>query len=63
MTEPFTYLSATQSLDKTPLEYRAGDRFTLDYLVLVYSSARPSAQIEERYNFWARTIATAFNER
>jgi len=56
MTEPFTYLSATQSLDKAPLEYRAGDHFSLDYLVLVYPSIRTPAQIEERFQSWAREL-------
>ena len=40
---PFAYLSATQALDKEPLEYRAGEKFTLDYLVLV-SPQPPSPQ-------------------
>ena len=56
MTEPFTYLSATQSLDKAPLEYRPGDRFSLDYLVLAYPSIRTPAQIEERFQSWAREL-------
>jgi hypothetical protein len=57
MIEPFTYLSATQGLDQAPLEYRAGDRFRLDYLVLVYSAVRTAAQIEARYQAWAREPA------
>jgi len=56
MTEPFTYLSATQGLDKAPLEYRAGDRFSLDYLVLVYPFVRAPAQIEERYQAWCKEL-------
>jgi hypothetical protein len=56
MTEPFTYLSVTQSLDKAPLEYRAGDHFSLDYLVLVYPGVRPPAQIEQRYQSWTREL-------
>lgn len=56
MTEPFTYLSATQGLDKAPLEYRAGDRFAIDHLVLVYPAARTAAQIETRYLAWAREL-------
>jgi hypothetical protein len=56
MTEPFTYLSATQRLDKAPLEYRAGERFRLDYLVLVYPAVRTSAQIEASYQAWAREL-------
>lgn len=54
MTEPFTYLAATQGLDKAPLHYRAGDRFAVDYLVLVHSVARTAAQIEARYQAWTR---------
>ncbi len=53
MTEPFTYLAATQGLDKKPLDYRAGDRFAIDYLVLIYPVARTAAQIEARYQAWA----------
>lgn len=53
MTEPFTYLAATQGLDKWPLEYHAGDRFAIDYLVLVYPVARTTAQLEARYQAWA----------
>jgi len=53
MTEPFTYLSATQGLDKTPLAYRAGDRFSLDYLLVVYPTARTPARLEERDQSWA----------
>lgn len=56
MTEPFTYLSATQGLDKAPLEYRAGDRFAIDYLVLVYPTARTASQMEARYLAWAREL-------
>ena len=61
MTEPFTYLAATQGLNKTPLEYRAGDRFAIDYLVLVYSGARTATQLETRYQSWAGELKP--NER
>ena len=53
MTEPFTYLAATQGLDQKPLDYRAGDRFALDYLVLVSPVARTATQLETRYQAWA----------
>jgi hypothetical protein len=56
MTEPFTYLSATQGLDKAPLEYRAGNRFAIDYLVIAYPAARTADQIEARYRAWAREL-------
>ena len=56
MLHPFTYLSATQGLDLTPLEYNAGDRFGLDYLVLVYAQAGNSARIEQRFQNWAKEL-------
>ncbi len=63
MTDPFTYVSVTQSLDKKPLEYHAGDRFSLDYLVLVFPVAQSGARLEERYRTWTKEIqqnATVF---
>ncbi|MDA1275648.1 MAG: PmoA family protein [Verrucomicrobia bacterium] len=56
MTEPFTYLAATQGLDKAPLAYRAGQRLRLDYLLLVYSDARGRPELESRYQAWAREL-------
>jgi hypothetical protein len=56
MTEPFTYFSATQGLEKAPLEYRAGEHFHLDYLVLAYPAVRSQAQLEKRYQSWAREL-------
>ena len=52
MTDPFTYLSATIRLDQKPLELRAGDHFSLDYLVLVYPTRRTPEQMERRYQAW-----------
>ncbi|HRZ58303.1 MAG TPA: PmoA family protein, partial [Candidatus Paceibacterota bacterium] len=37
MRTPFAYLSATQGLDKEPLVYRSGERFQIQYLVLLSS--------------------------
>ena len=49
MQKPFTYLSATQGLDEAPLIYRAGDRWTIRYLLLV-SPGRPSKeQLDRQY--------------
>jgi len=60
MTEPFTYMSATQGLNQAALEYRAGEHFRLDYIVLVYPAARKPTQIEERYQAWISELkATA----
>lgn len=52
MVNPFAYLSVTQSLDRRPLEYAAGDTFRLDYLLAVYA-AKPSRDLlEARYRRW-----------
>ena len=56
MTQPFTYLAATQGLDRRPLDYRSGDRFTLDYLVLAYPVARPPADLTARHQRWLRSL-------
>jgi hypothetical protein len=52
MLDRFAYLSATQSLDKKPLEYSGGDKFTLDYLVAVYSAHKPRDFVQQRYDRW-----------
>lgn len=39
MTKPFAYLSATQALDQSPLEYRKGDRYSLTYVIIVKAMA------------------------
>ena len=54
MVEPFTYLSVTQGLDKSPSEHVAGDRFELDYLLLVYADQRTPEFLEGRYQRWSR---------
>jgi hypothetical protein len=52
MLTPFSYLSATQSLDKEPLTYRQGDKFQLKYLVLTYPQPAPSEALRERISGW-----------
>jgi hypothetical protein len=54
MTEPFTYLSVTQGLDKKPLDYSAGDKFKVEYLLTVYSAEVTPAFLNERQRLWAR---------
>jgi Methane oxygenase PmoA len=54
MLEPFAYLSATQGLDKKPLEYPAGDRFSLSYLLTVYSENKTSEFITHRCELWEK---------
>jgi hypothetical protein len=53
MVEPFTYLSVTQGLDKAPIEYAAGDRFNLDYLLVVYPERKAADFLQQRYDNWA----------
>lgn len=52
MTEPFTYLAATQLLDQTPIRYKTGDTFTLDYLLRVSSTPLGAAELEKNYESW-----------
>jgi hypothetical protein len=52
MVEPFTYLSVTQGLDKEPLEYSAGEKFSLEYLLLAYPERRSPDWLQKRYQQW-----------
>ncbi|MCU0784639.1 MAG: PmoA family protein [Verrucomicrobia bacterium] len=52
--EPFAYLSATQGLDKKPLEYAAGDKFRLSYLLTVFSEPRAADVLPRCYEAWAK---------
>ena len=52
MLDPFAYLSVTQGVDKKPLEYSAGDKFTLSYLLTVYSENKPDDFVRHRYELW-----------
>jgi len=54
MLDPFAYLSATQGLDKKPLEYAAGDKFSLSYLLTVYSENKPPEFVRLRYERWEK---------
>lgn len=54
MLEPFTYLSATQGLDQAPLEYAAGERFKIRYLVTVQPGLPPPATLARRYQVWLK---------
>jgi hypothetical protein len=48
----FPYLAATQGLDKEPLVYRSGDKFTLRYLVLLYPEVKSTEALEARARRW-----------
>ena len=54
MLDPFAYISITQGLDKKPLEYSAGDKFSLSYLITVYSEDKSSEFIRQRCNRWEK---------
>ena len=48
----FPYLSATQGLDKEPLVYHTGDKFTVRYLVVLYPEVKSTEAIEARAKRW-----------
>jgi Methane oxygenase PmoA len=52
MLTPFAYLSATQALDKEPLSYHTGDKFELNYLLLLYAEGQPSETLRTRIQSW-----------
>ena len=52
MLDRFAYVSATQGLDKKPLEMSAGDKFSLDYLLAVYPAHKSHDFIQHRYERW-----------
>jgi hypothetical protein len=52
MRTPFAYLSATQGLEKEPLVYHSGDRFELNYLVILYPELKTASAIQQRVNQW-----------
>ncbi len=54
MLDPFAYLTATQGLDKQPLEYSAGDKFNLSYLLTVYSENKRPEFIRQRCELWEK---------
>jgi len=58
MRTPFAYLSATQGLHETPLVYKSGDRFELNYLVTVKPELLAPEAITARGQKWqpARTV-------
>ena len=54
MLDPFAYLSATQGVDKKPLEYAAGDKFNLSYLLAVYSENKSPELVQRRCELWEK---------
>ena len=54
MLDPFAYLSATQGVDKQPLEYSSGDKFNQSYLLTVYSESKSPEFIRQRSELWEK---------
>jgi hypothetical protein len=54
MLNPFTYLSVTQNLEKQPLDYAAGAKFSIRYLLTVYDENKTSAFLNGRYARWVK---------
>jgi hypothetical protein len=54
MLDPFAYLSATQGLDEQPVGYVAGDKFSLSYLLTVYSENKPPEFVRRRCELWEK---------
>jgi len=54
MLDPFAYLSATQGLDQMPMQYAAGRKFRLSYLLTVYTENKSAEFIRQRGERWVR---------
>jgi hypothetical protein len=52
MIDAFAYLSATQGLDTTPIEYSAGEQFSLRYLLTIYPVKKSKEFLAQRYSRW-----------
>lgn len=48
MLTPFAYITATQGVDKQPLEYSAGATFHLSYLIAVYEGFKAPGFLDQR---------------
>jgi hypothetical protein len=53
MKQPFAYLAATQALEKQPLVYRAGDKFEVTHLVLLYPEVKRRDFLDPQGRAWA----------
>jgi hypothetical protein len=52
MKTPFAYLSATQNLSHKKITYTSGEKFTLRYLVAIYSELKPADALQKRSAQW-----------
>jgi hypothetical protein len=55
MWEPFAYISATQALNTNTLDYAAGERFRLNYLITVYPEIQNADFLDHRAQEWERS--------
>lgn len=54
MTDPFAYLSATQGINKEPMIYKGGDKFSVRYLIIVSEKELKPSEIEKRMVDWLK---------
>ena len=54
MLNPFAYLAVTQNLEKQPIEYTAGDKFSIRYLLILYPGRKNADFVNARYAQWLR---------
>ncbi len=54
MLNGFAYLSGTQELDRVPIQYRQGEKFALDYLVLARDQRLSAVELAKRYAQWLK---------
>jgi hypothetical protein len=52
MRTPFAYLSITQNLDKEPLVYHQGERFELNFLIVLYPELKTTEALAQRCDQW-----------
>ena len=63
MARPFAYLSATQRLDKEPLNYKSGDTWKLDYLVTVHGEIKSTDFLNTRATQWENAVETLYETK
>jgi hypothetical protein len=52
MLNPFTYLAVTQNLEKQPIEYAEGEKFSIRYLLTVYDENKTPEFLNNRHARW-----------
>ncbi|MGC8885740.1 MAG: DUF6807 family protein [Verrucomicrobiia bacterium] len=54
MTDPFAYLSATQGINKEPLIYHSGDKFSIRYLLILTAKELTPDDINTQMGKWLK---------